>query len=330
MTLTSQNEKPKWGALFPGQGSQYVGMGEFLLKEFPLARQCFEEADDTLGYNLTKLCLKGPETKLNFTENTQPALVTVSTAILKVIQSLTDIPFQGAAGHSVGEYGALVAAGVIPFPKALELVRLRGKLMQEAVPQGEGAMLAVTGLKTKEVEKLCQWAREERGLPFLEPANYNSPSQTVISGQRELVSWVQENFTLEKIGIEKKKMRLIPLKVSAPFHCSMMKKAETEMAPILSEVDFKKPEFGIAQNFSGIFETDPEVLKKNLIAQISKAVRWVDCTKSLISQKITLAGEFGPGKVLSGLIKKIDPKALSVFNFNNSEDLKNFEKQWSC
>ena len=327
---TNENATRQWGALFPGQGSQFVGMGEFLLKEFAPARHCFEEAGDTLGYDLAKLCLKGPETQLNLTENTQPALVTLSIATLRVVQKLTGIQFQGAAGHSVGEYGALVGAGVISFSKAVELVRLRGKLMQESVPQGQGAMLAVTGLRSEEVEKLCQWAREERRLPFLEPANYNSPSQTVISGQKELISWVQENFTPDKIEIEKKKVRLIPLKVSAPFHCSMMKKAETEMAPVLSETNFKKPDFGIAQNFSGSFETDPEVLKKNLIAQISGPVRWVDCTKSLIAQKITCAGEFGPGKVLSGLTKKIDPNALSVFNFNNSEDLENFKKQWHC
>ena len=189
-------------------------------------------------------------------------------------------------------------------------------------------MLAVTGLKSEDVKKLCEWARNERKL-CLEPANYNSPNQTVISGQKELVSWVQENFNPEKIGIEKKKVRFIPLKVSAPFHCSMMKKTETEMAPILSEVDFKKPKFGVAQNFSGMFETNPEVLKKNLIVQISGPVRWVDCIKSLVAQKITKAGEFGPGRVLSGLTKKIDPEALSVFNFNNPEDLKNFEKQWN-
>ena len=321
------HKKDRLGALFPGQGSQFVGMGEFLLREFALARRCFEEASDTLGYDLTRLCLKGPENQLNLTENTQPALLTVSIATLRVVQDLTDAEFQGAAGHSVGEYGALVAAGVIPFFKALELVRLRGKLMQESVPPGEGAMLAVMGLEPEEVEKLCQWAREQNKLPFLEPANYNSPFQTVISGQRELISWVRDHFTPDKIGIDKRKVRLTPLKVSAPFHCSMMKKAETEMTPALSEVEFKKPDFGIAQNFSGKFETDPDILKKNLIAQISGPLRWVDCVQSLVAQKITQAGEFGPGRVLSGLIKKIDPEALSVFNFNSSEDLKNFESR---
>ncbi len=315
----------KWGALFPGQGSQFVGMGDFLFREFALARHCFEEADDTLGYDLSRLCLKGPEHQLNLTEYTQPALVTVSIATLRVVQDLTGVEFYGAAGHSVGEYGALVAAGVIPFARALELVRLRGKLMQESVPPGKGAMLAVTGLGPEEVEKLCQWARKQRKLPFLEPANHNTPLQTVISGQSELISWVRDNFNPDKIGIEKEKVRLIPLKISAPFHCSMMKKAEVEMTPVLSEVEFKKPDFGVAQNFSGKFETDPHILKKHLIAQISSPVRWVDCVKSLIAQKITRAGEFGPGKVLSGLTKKIDPDALSVFNFNKSEDLKDFE-----
>ena len=316
-------------ALFSGQGSQYVGMGQFLIREFQKARECFEEASDSLGYDMAQLCLEGPEDQLQLTENTQPAILTVSVAGFRVLQDLMDLKFHGSSGHSVGEYGALVTAGVIAFPKALELVRLRGKFMQEAVPQGQGAMVAVMGLEPEEVERLCQWACKQTGLSPLEPANYNSPQQTVISGQAELVRWVQENFIPEQIGCHGKKVRLIALKVSAPFHCSMMKKAEEKMHPILSEMDFHEPHFGIAQNFSGNFETHPPTLKKNLIAQISKPVRWVECIQTLIAQKVDQAVEFGPGKVLCGLVKKIDPEAIRVFNLNNLEDLKTFEADFN-
>lgn len=315
----------KFAALFPGQGSQHVGMGDFLLKNFNETKILFEQASDTLRLDMIKLCLEGPEDKLQLTENTQPALVTVSYITFKTITQNFDVPVTVAAGHSVGEYGALAAAGVIDFAKAVELVRLRGQRMQQAVPVGQGGMAAVMGLSSKEVERLCQWAVEASGLSPLEPANFNAPTQTVISGNEQAIEWVQKNFTPEKINASGK-AKLIPLKVSAPFHCSMMAPAEKEMAAAIDPVTFLYPQFPISQNFSGRLEDDPATLKKNLIAQITGPVRWVSCMHALNKDGVTALCEFGPGKVLTGLMKKIEEKPVPSFNFNSLDDIKNFEK----
>lgn len=312
-----------YAALFPGQGSQHVGMGEFLLKNFNQAKVLLEQASDTLSLDITKLCLNGPEDKLQLTENTQPALVTVSYITYKVITENFDVPITAAAGHSVGEYGAFAAAGVFDFPKAVELVRLRGKLMQQAVPVGQGSMAAVMGLTPEEVEKMCVWACQTSGIGPLEPANYNSPAQTVISGNASLIEWVQKNFTADKIG-STGKAKIIPLKVSAPFHCSLMAPAEREMGAAIEPLQFQTPRFAISQNFSGKLETQPAQIKKNLIAQITGPVRWVSCMRALTDIKAVC--EFGPGKVLTGLIKKIDGVEFQAFNFNSLDDIKSFEK----
>ncbi len=313
--------------IYPGQGSQFVGMGDYLVKNFPLAKQIFEEASDTLSINMLDLCLNGPEDQLQLTTNTQPALLTISTVTHRVIDQICPLPAKAGAGHSVGEYAALVAAGVISFPKALELVRMRGKLMQESVPVGLGGMAAVMGLDVNEVDQLCQWAMEKTGSGPLEPANYNCPGQTVISGNFELIQWVSKNFTPDKIGSSKSKVRLIPLKVSAPFHCSMMKTAENEMAGLINEVEFKSPLFPVVQNFTGKPETDPRQIQKNLISQISGPVRWVECVEQMGLMGVERFTEMGPGKVLNGLIRKINDSGFEVFNFNNLEDIKTFEKQ---
>lgn len=313
-------------AIFPGQGSQSVGMGEELLEQFPRFAQVFEEASDTLGYDMKELCLNGPAEKLQLTEFTQPALLTMEFGTYRVVKDMGEIAVEAAAGHSVGEYAALVAAGVIPFSTALKLTQLRGQLMQESVPVGEGGMLAVMGLSPAEVREMCTWAcRESRNTP-LEPANYNSPAQTVVSGRAELIDFVVKNFKPEKIGSTKTKVRLIPLKVSAPFHCSMMKKAERQMTSAIEEVDFKPPQFGIAQNFTGVIENDPQTIKKNIISQISGPVRWVECMQSLMDNDVKLLGEFGPGKVLTGLMKKINPDIICV-PLNSLDDLKSFDRQ---
>ncbi len=312
-------------ALFPGQGSQSVGMGAELMEQFPRFSKVFEEASDVLGYDMKKLCLEGPADQLQLTEYTQPALLTMSFATYRVVKDMKELEVHAAAGHSVGEYAALVAAGVITFAEAIKLVQLRGQLMQESVPVGEGGMLAVMGLEAKEVRELCTWAcKDSRNTP-LEPANYNSPAQTVISGRAELIDYVVKNFHPEKIGSDKTKVRLIPLKVSAPFHCSMMKKAERGMAEAMADIDFKPPQFGIVQNFTGQLEKDPEVIKSNLISQISGAVRWVECVQTLQAEGITVTGEFGPGRVLGGLLKKID-QDLICYPLTDISELKTFDR----
>ncbi len=312
-----------YGILFPGQGSQSVGMGESLLKEFTPAKIIFEEASDTLGYDMKKLCLEGPTEKLQLTENTQPALLTHSIAAYNSLRSEIDLKIQACAGHSVGEYAALVSCGVLSFAKAVELVRLRGQLMQKVVPVGKGGMLAVMGLDPQEVIDLCQWATKESGQSPLEPANYNSPNQIVISGNSNTIEFAVQNFSPEKINSEKKKVRLIPLKVSAPFHCSMMAEAENEMAGAIEEVDFKAPQFAVSQNFTGQLETEPKQIKENLIKQITGAVRWVECIDSMKATGIETYLELGPGKVLAGLLKKINLD-LKIQSLSESEDIQSF------
>lgn len=316
-------------AFFPGQGSQHVGMGKFLEELSPIARQTFEEASDTLGYDIRKLCFDGPEDRLALTEYTQPSLLTVSTATYRTLEALDLLgSVQGSAGHSVGEYAALVSAQVFSFPKALELVRYRGQLMQQTVPVGEGGMCAVMGLEPEEVQKLCVWATQASDLGPIEPANYNSPGQIVISGRSKGLKWLQENLNLEEIGLDhKRKVRLIPLKVSAPFHCSMMGAAERELGFAIREVDFKKPRFAVAQNFSGKLESNPEKLKANLISQVSGPVRWIECVEALKTGPIEIALELGPGKVLTGLLKKIGAPNWRSFNFNSLEDVQIFQKE---
>lgn len=310
--------------LFPGQGSQSVGMGESLIKDFQPARVVFEEASDALGYDMAKLCTEGPADKLQLTEYTQPALLTHSIATLNALKSKTDLNIKACAGHSVGEYAALVASGVISFSKAVELVRYRGQLMQKAVPVGKGAMLAVMGLDPEEVIQLCDWAAKESGEGPLEPANYNSPNQIVVSGNKKAVEFAAKNFSVEAISADQKKVRLIPLKVSAPFHCSMMLEAEQEMAGAINDVEFQAPEFSISQNFTGKLEAEPEIIKTNILKQISGPVRWVGCMEAIIETgDVDQYLELGSGKVLTGLLKKInlDLKGTSI---GTSEEIDQF------
>ncbi len=311
-------------ALFPGQGSQSVGMGADFIDQFPVFAEKVEEASDTLGYDMKKLCVEGPADQLQLTEYTQPALVTMEYATYCVVKEKFATDFKAAAGHSVGEYAALVAAGVISFSEALKLVQLRGQLMQKSVPVGDGGMLAIMGLEAEEIRQMCEWACRESQTSPLEPANYNSLSQTVVSGNLKTIDFAIKNFSPDKIGSDKTKVRLIPLKVSAPFHCSMMKKAEQGMAAAFEDIEFKKPSFGIVQNYSGQLETEPQTLKANIIAQVSGAVRWVECMQTLKSQNFVFGAELGPGKVLTGLSKKIDADFECVA-VNSTNDLKGFE-----
>lgn len=319
-----------WAALFPGQGSQSVGMGRFLFDNFQIARETFEEASDALKTDFKKLCFEGPETDLQLTENTQPALLLVSTATYRVVQSTMELKIGAGAGHSVGEYAAVVAAGALGFSDALRAVRIRGQAMQRAVPVGQGGMVAVMGLSEDQVRFLCKWSEEESGLKPIEPANFNAPGQVVISGSQKLIDWMKTNAKPEifaSVGqAAPTRMKLIPLAVSAPFHCSLMKPAEEEMRRVLNETKFNDALWPIVQNVTAEETKDAATLRENLISQVSGAVRWTQCMARLKALSTTKMVEFGSGKVLSGLAKKIDSESPAPFNINSLEDLKNIEK----
>jgi [acyl-carrier-protein] S-malonyltransferase len=315
----------KWAALFPGQGSQTVGMGRFLYDEFPIARQTFEEASDALKLDFKKLCFDGPESDLQLTENTQPALLLVSTATFRVINTTLGVEIAAGAGHSVGEYAAVVAAGSVDFAEALRAVRVRGQAMQKAVPVGQGGMVAVMGLSEQQVVKLCQWTEETSGLKPLEPANFNAPGQVVISGSQKAIEWLRANAKPEIFAPETPRMKLIPLSVSAPFHCSLMKPAEEEMALVLGATKFSTASWPVVQNVTARETTDAETLRSNLVKQVSGAVRWTQCMARLKELGVTRSIEFGAGKVLSGLAKKIDSSAEPPLNINGLEDIKALE-----
>jgi [acyl-carrier-protein] S-malonyltransferase len=316
-----------WAALFPGQGSQSVGMGRFLFDNFAIARQTFEEASDTLKVDFKKLCFEGPESDLQLTHNTQPALLLVSTATFRVVDSTMGIKIGAAAGHSVGEYAAVVTAGAVRFTDALKAVRVRGQEMQKAVPVGEGGMVAVMGLTDDQVIRLCQWSQENSGLKPIEPANFNAPGQVVISGSQKVIDWMKSNAKPEIFAPETPRMKLIPLSVSAPFHCSLMKPAEEAMSKILDDTEFSNSNWMVVQNVTAQETQDAATLRANLVKQVSGAVRWTQCMHRLKALGTTKMIEFGSGKVLSGLAKKIDSEGPQPFNINSLEDMKNLEKE---
>jgi [acyl-carrier-protein] S-malonyltransferase len=314
-----------WGAMFPGQGSQAIGMGKFLFENFQVAKELFEEAGDTLKQDFKKLCFEGPDTDLTLTENTQPALLLVSTATFRVAKDTTGVKITAGAGHSVGEYAAVVAAGSLKFADALRAVRIRGQEMQKAVPVGHGGMCAVIGLTDQQTEQLCKWAERESGYRPIQAANFNAPGQVVISGHGKGLTWIQANPPKDLFAPEQPKLRLIPLKVSAPFHCEMMKPAEEVMAIVLNDTKFANAEWPIVQNLSATETTDPQRLRNELIGQISGSVKWTQCMQRLVALGVTNVVEFGSGKVLTGLAKKIDSKLTGTFNINSLDELKNFE-----
>lgn len=319
-----------WAALFPGQGSQSIGMGRFLYDNFKFAQESFEEAGDTLKQDFKKLCFEGPDSDLALTENTQPALLLVSKITFDAVKEVAGIQFSAAAGHSIGEYAALTTAGTLKFNDALKAVRQRGQAMQKAVPVGEGAMLAVIGLDDTDVVALCAWSEKQTGLRPIEPANFNAPGQVVISGSAKLAAWVRENAKPELFmppGKTAGRMKLIPLNVSAPFHCSMMKPAEEKMREVLTSISFEKSAWPIVQNFTAEATQDPAVLREQIIRQVSGAVRWTQCMQNLTKMGATRFVEVGAGKVLSGLAKKIDPSISDIFNVNSLEDLKSLESK---
>ncbi|MGB7572659.1 MAG: ACP S-malonyltransferase [Thermodesulfobacteriota bacterium] len=298
--------------IFPGQGSQYVGMGRELFENFSVAKKIFEEADDTLHFSVSALCFKGPEEALKLTENTQPAVLTTSVAALKVLQAEKGVAPQFTAGHSLGEYSALVASEALTFSQAVKVVRLRGKFMQEAVPVGEGAMAAVLGMEREQVEKLCE---EISSGEVLAPANFNSPGQIVIAGHSKAIQ-----RAIERVKQEGKKAVLLP--VSAPFHSSLMKPAGERLEKALEEISVSDLKIPVVTNVEAEANTSKDRVKELLVAQVSSPVRWEESMRKMVGKGIEQVVEIGPGKVLSGLMKRIDSRVET----KNLEDLQTLKK----
>jgi [acyl-carrier-protein] S-malonyltransferase len=282
--------------LFPGQGSQAVGMGKELAEKYPVARRTFEEADDALGYKLSSVCFEGPEDQLRLTEITQPAILTVSIATLRVLETRLPKPSY-VAGHSLGEYSAHVAAGTFNFAEAVRTVRNRGKYMQEAVPVGVGAMAAILGMDPAKVTAVCHDASQGE---VCEPANINSPEQIVISGNTAAVE------RAAKLADERGAKRAKLLPVSAPFHCSLMKPAQDRLEADLNALKMQKPVYPVACNVEADLVTDDQRARDTLLRQVTGSVKWDPCMRLLIAQGVRTFIEVGPGKVLCGLMRQID------------------------
>lgn len=310
--------------LFPGQGSQAPGMGKFLFDQFPVARETFEEASDALSLDFKKLCFEADMKELSLTANTQPALLVTSTATSRVLQKEFDLKFSMTAGHSIGEYGSFVLAQAMNFPDAVRAVRLRGEAMQSAVPVGQGGMAAVLGLEDEQVVKICQLV-SEKTKSVLQAANFNCPGQVVISGSTLALEYLKNDFQVSEHFPELKKIKLIPLQVSAPFHCELMKPAEEAMRALLTGTTINDTKIPILQNFTARVETASSVLRENLIRQVSGSVRWTQSMNALLEQNLTNCIEIGHGQVLSGLLKKIDSSRFRVFNTSSLEDLEKIE-----
>lgn len=286
----------KFAMVFPGQGSQTVGMLKDLADNYPIVKSTFAEASEVLGYDLWALIQTGPAEELNKTWQTQPALLASSVAIYRVWQSENGSEPDFMAGHSLGEYSALVCAGVINFKDAIKLVELRGKLMQEVVPNGTGAMYAIIGLDNDSIRLACEKAAQGQ---VVAPVNFNSPGQVVIAGNKEAV---------ERAGVlckEAGAKRALPLAVSVPSHCALMKPAADKLASTLNSITFNAPKFAVINNVDVKVESAADNIKRALIAQLYSPVRWTETVEEMANQGVTLLVEMGPGKVLTGLTKRI-------------------------
>jgi [acyl-carrier-protein] S-malonyltransferase len=296
--------------VFPGQGAQKVGMGKALADAFGICRETFAEADAALGEPLSALCYDGPDDRLMLTENTQPAILAMSTAVARLVKS-RGIDAAFAAGHSLGEYSAHVAAGTLSFADALRIVRQRGRYMQEAVPVGEGAMAAILGLDAAAVARACADAAEGQ---VVTPANLNAPGQVVIAGHAAAVARAGERA--KAAGAK----RVIALSVSAPFHCPLMKPAEDRLAPELRALPAQAPGIPVIANVDGEPKRTAADAIEALVRQVSSPVRWEDVVKRLAAEGVTTCVELGPGSVLAGLIRKID-RSLKVFSVEDEQGL---------
>ncbi len=298
-------------ALFPGQGSQKVGMGRQLFEQYDIAKELFAKADEALGFSLSQICFEGPADKLTLTEITQPAILTVSTICFRLAQMQPQAgahTIVAAAGHSLGEYSALVAADAMSFEDAVRLVNKRGRYMQEAVPVGTGRMVAVLGKEVAEI----QAAITANTAGVSEIANINAPGQIVVAGSIEGIAGF-----VEKLGTAK----VIDLPVSAPFHCSLMKPAEERLRLDLANITISTPKFPVYQNFTASFTNDPDQIRENLALQVCGRVRWVECVDNALKEKTPEAvWEYGAGNVLTGLVKRINSGVARV-NIDSPESL---------
>jgi [acyl-carrier-protein] S-malonyltransferase len=296
--------------VFPGQGSQKAGMGQALAAAFPESRAVYDEADAALGFRLSKLCFEGPDDELQLTSNTQPAILATSIAAYRALEARGVRP-QWVAGHSLGEYSALVAAGSLRLADAVAVVRRRGQYMQEAVPVGEGAMAAILMLDLAAIEQACREAAEGQ---VVAPANMNGPGQVVIAGARAAVERAMEKC--KAAGAK----RAVPLPVSAPFHCAMMQPAQDRLAPELAQIEFRDPAFPLVNNVDAAVVRDGASGRDGLVRQVSSPVRWQESIERLVAEGVTTFVEVGPGEVLSGLIKKI-AKGAQILNVRDPDSL---------
>ena len=295
--------------VFPGQGSQTIGMGLEFYNEFPIARQTFEEASDTLKFDLAKLCFEGDLQELNLTANAQPALLTTSIAALRVLEQETDLSPSFVAGHSLGEYSAIVSSGALNFKDAVHTVRKRGEFMQSAVPVGIGSMAAVMGLSKEQIMKICEENSDDENV--VSPANFNSPQQIVISGHKAAVEKV--SLLLKEEGAK----RVVPLTVSAPFHCSLMNKAAEELKEVLDSINKSEINVPVVSNVDAESNSDHNAITDLLFRQVVMPVRWYESVEYMKNQNINRFIEIGPGNVLTGLIRR----TVNDVELNNLENL---------
>ena len=306
--------------LFPGQGSQFVGMGSELYRDFELVKKIFKQADEKLDYPISKFILEGPEDKLQLTENTQPAILVISYSIFNVLKNEYGFDlnsFKYVAGHSLGEYSALVCSGSLYFEDALHLLHERGKAMQEAVPIGNGSMIAVLGVKIDEINNLLE-SRNKNGV--CEIANDNADGQVIVSGNKESV----ETF---RLILKEKKIKSIPLKVSAPFHCSLMKPAAIKMEEKINKTKFVNPSVEIVNNVTAKPETNYDIIKRLLIKQIFSTVKWRESLINMSELGVNDFIEIGPGKILTGMVKRTI-KHANCFSINSITDIKNLKDEF--
>jgi [acyl-carrier-protein] S-malonyltransferase len=300
--------------VFPGQGSQFTGMGKDIFEAYPVGRRVFQEIDDALGFSISKLCFEGPEEQLKLTENTQPAILSVSAAIHAVLEDLGATRRDLVAGHSLGEYSAIVSVGGLTPAEAAVIVRQRGKFMQEAVPVGTGAMAALIGPSVEDIRAICEEAAQGE---IVSVANINAPGQIVIAGTKSAVDRAIE--VAKARGVR----RALPLPVSAPFHCELMKPAEERLKPVLEAAHFKDLWTSLVSNVDASPIGTATAVRNALVRQVVSPVRWVESVQKMVSMGVRRFVEIGPGSVLTGLIKRIDA-SVELINVSDVGSIENF------